>query len=187
MKVNVGISNRHVHLTDDTFVSLFGDVYLEKERDLNQKGEFASKFKLTIKTDKNIIENVRVMGPYRKYNQVEISKTDAYFLGLNPPVRESGNLGGSEPITLIGPLGEVNLKEGCIIADRHIHINPLELQKYGLEGIIKVKVLIDGEKGAILDNVYIKCTENGFFEMHIDTDDANANLIKNGDAVTIIK
>ena len=92
MKVKIGVSNRHVHLTHDDYVLLFGNETIKKERDLVQKGQFASSSKVTIKTDKNYIENVRVLGPFRNYTQVEISKTDSYFLGINPPIRNSGDL-----------------------------------------------------------------------------------------------
>ena len=116
MKVSIGVSNRHVHLTREHFKILFGEgKELEKRNDLTQPGQFASTSIVTIKTDKSEIENVRVLGPFRAYTQVEISKTDDYKLGLNPPIRDSGNLKGSSPITIIGPSGVVDLEEGCII------------------------------------------------------------------------
>ena len=101
MKVRIGVSNRHVHLKEEDFKKLFGDVVLEKDKDLYQPNQFASIYKLTIKTLKNEIKNVRVLGPFRSYTQIEISKTDAYTLGLNPPIRTSGDLDGSEVVTLI--------------------------------------------------------------------------------------
>ena len=187
MKVSIGVSNRHVHLTQEHFKILFGEgKELEKRNDLTQPGQFASTSIVTIKTDKSEIENVRVLGPVRSYTQVEISKTDAYKLGLNPPIRDSGNLKGSSPITIIGPSGVVDLEEGCIIPTRHIHILPNQVKLYELEGNDVVNVRVGGEKGGILTNVHLKVSDEAFFELHLDTDDANAHLIKNGDIGEII-
>lgn len=187
MKISIGVSNRHVHLTKEHLIILFGNDYeLEKKNDLTQPGQYASNSLVTIKTDKAEISNVRVLGPVRNYTQVEISRTDAYKLGLNPPVRNSGDLEGSSPITIVGPNGTVVLNKGCIIANRHIHILPSQMKMYGLEGMKKVNVKLNGEKGGIITNVYLKVSNEAFFELHLDTDDANAHLIKNGDIGEII-
>ena len=187
MKVSIGVSNRHVHLKKEHLNILFGEDYvIEKKNDLKQPGQYASNSLVKIKTDKSEIDKVRVLGPLRNYTQVEISKTDAYKLGLNPPVRDSGDLKGSSPITIIGPSGQIDLEEGCIIATRHIHILPNQVKMYGLEGIDKVSVKLNGEKGGIISNVSLKVSEEAFFELHIDTDDANAHLIKNGDIGEIL-
>ena len=187
MKVSIGVSNRHVHLTDEHLKILFGAGFeLEKKSDLNQPGQFASNSLVTIKTEKNKIDKVRVLGPTREYTQVEISRTDAYFLGIDPPVRDSGNLDGSCPITIIGPKGELNLDKGCIIATRHIHILPEQLKLYGLEGRDMVNVKFYGEKGGIITNVHLKVSTEAYFELHLDTDDANAHMIKNGDIGEIL-
>lgn len=183
--MNVGISNRHVHLTEDDFKKLFNNKKLEAVKYLNQPGQFASNLKVTIKTWKSEISGVRVLGPLRDYTQVEISKTDAYKLGLNPPVRESGNLKGSEDITIIGD-NEITLKECTIIATRHIHASKEDLVKYNLDASKKYKVKINGEKGGIINNVSIKVSDKAFFEMHLDTDDGNGHLLKCGDTATII-
>lgn len=187
MKVSIGVSNRHVHLTKEDFEMLFGkDFKLEKKNDLSQPGQYSSTSTVILKTNKSKIENVRVLGPLRSYSQVEISKTDAYKLGLNPPVRNSGDLKDSCPITIIGPRGTVELKEGCIIPTRHIHILPSQVKMYNLEGKEKVSIKIPGEKGGIITNVHIKESNDSFFELHLDTDDANAHLITNGDIGEII-
>ena len=187
MKVSIGVSNRHVHLTKEHLEILFGEGYeLEKKVDINQPGQYASTDVVIIKTEKSEISNVRILGPIRPYTQVEISKTDAYKLGLNPPVRDSGDLKNSEPITIIGPLGSINIDEGCIIPNRHIHILPEQIKAYGLEGKEYVDVKVYGEKGGILSNVKIKESNEAYFELHIDTDDANAHLIKNGDIGEIV-
>ena len=185
MKVNIGVSNRHVHLSEDVFNKLFNNKVMEKVRDLTQIGEFASNLKVSLKTDKGVIENVRVLGPIRNYTQVEISKTDAYKLGLNPPVRESGEIEGSENITIIGD-NEVYVASCCIIASRHIHAHPDDIKKYNLDPNKKYSVRLLGEKGGVMDNVSIKVSDKYVFEMHIDTDDANACLVKSGDIGIIL-
>lgn len=179
MKVNIGISNRHVHLNKEHVAILF-ESELTKLRDLVQLGQYACNEVVTIKTSKGEINNVRVLGPVRNYTQVEISKTDAYKLGLNPPVRTSGDLKGSESITIIGPKGEVTIEEGCIIANRHIHMNQETAHELGYINDQRVSVKIDTIKGGILENVHIKITDDGVLEMHIDTDDANAFLVEKG-------
>lgn len=178
MKVKIGVSNRHIHLKKEDFEKLFGNIEFVKDKDLVQPNEFASIHKLTIKTEKNEIKNVRVLGPFRPYTQVEVSRTDAYALGINPPVRESGDLENSEVVTLIGPNGELKTS-GCILANRHIHISKEDKEKYNLNDVVNVE--LQTEKGGILYNVFLKEKEGAVFEMHIDTDDANANLIKSGD------
>jgi len=185
MKVSVGISNRHVHLSNDDYQVLFENMEMSVRNNLKQPGQFASNLTVDIKTKKDIIKKVRVLGPTRGYTQVEISKTDAYKLGINPPVRDSGNLAGASLITIIGPTGEIS-KEAAIIANRHIHVNRKIREDNGLMGVEKVKVKISGEKGGILDDVYLKDMDEAYFELHLDTDDANAFLLKNDDEVEII-
>lgn len=188
MNIKIGVSNRHVHLKKEDLEILFGSGYkLHPQKNLSQPGEFASEEKLTLKTEKGIIDNVRVLGPVRNYTQVEIAKTDAFKLGLNPPVRESGDLADSEKITLVGPKGEVTINEGCIIASRHIHITHADREAMDLLDVDKVSVRISGIKGGIMENVSLKESDNYVLEMHIDTDDANAHLIKQGDIAEIIK
>ena len=188
MDVVLGVSNRHVHLCEHDFKILFGnEAELEVVKELVQPGEFASNCFVTIKTEKSEIEKVRVLGPIRSYTQVEISLTDAFKLGVKPPVRDSGDLVGSEAVTLIGPNGSVDLKEGCIIATRHIHITPEQMVEFGFEGMKSVNVELPGEKGGILYNVQFKVSPKFAFEMHIDTDDANAHMVKTGDIARIIK
>ena len=187
MKVELGISNRHVHLTKEVLYKIFGPNYqLTNIKDLKQKGQFACLETVTIKTPKNTIENVRIIGPVRNYNQVEISKTDSFTLGLNPPIRNSGDLENSETITIIGPEGELTLKNACIIANRHLHITKEEKEKFNLNNVKKIKIKIEGEKGGILDNVYLKESENAVLELHLDTDDANAFLLKNNQELEVI-
>lgn len=186
MKIPVGISNRHVHLTKEILEILFGNDYeLTKRNDLTQPYQFAANETVTIKTLKSEFNNVRVLGPVRSYNQVEISKTDAYKLGLNPPIRTSGNVLNSEKITIVGPKGEVTI-EGCIIPNRHIHISKEKAQELGYKNNDLVSVRIDGEKGGIINNVFIKILDGAFLELHLDTDDGNAHLLKQNDIVEIL-
>lgn len=186
MEIKIGVSNRHVHLDEETYKLLFKDQKFEVVKELTQPGQFASNLKLTIKTEKASIENVRVLGPLRNYNQVEISKTDAFKLGLNPPVRNSGDLDGSEAITLVYNGISIDLDKGCIIPTRHIHITHDDMEKFGFSDVEKVSVRVGGEKGGVFDNVYLKSANKSYFEMHIDTDDANGFLIKQGDIAEII-
>lgn len=186
MEVTVGISNRHVHLTKEHYEILF-DEELTEYKKINQPGQFASNSFVKLVGPKGEIDKVRVLGPLREYTQIEVSKTDAFKLGVNPPVRMSGDVLNSSPITLVGPKGTLELNEGCIIADRHIHMLPNQAKMYGLENIDEVAVLLPGEKGGILYHVKLRVSENSYYEMHLDTDDANAFLLKNGDIVKIVK
>ena len=181
----IAVSNRHVHLTKEVYDQLF-DEPISIKRPLNQIGEFASFETVTLKTEKAEIPNVRVIGPLRKYNQVEISRTDAYQLGLNPPVRQSGDLEDSETITLIGPKGEITLNDACIQAERHVHMNERKAKELGLKHEDMVHIIVDNDKGGVMD-AFVKVSDNGYFEIHIDKDDANCFLLKTGDEVIIEK
>lgn len=187
MKISVGVSNRHVHLKESDFKILFGDdAVLEKKNDLNQRGQFASTSQVTIETSKGKIERVRVLGPLRNYTQVEISKTDSYVLGLNPPIRKSGDIENSESCTIIGPKGILKIETGVIIAERHIHITKEQLNYYKLDENKTLNILVSGEKPTMLSKAHLKVSEDAYFELHLDTDDANACCLKNGDIVDIL-
>ncbi len=187
-QVPVGVSNRHIHLTQEDVETLFGQGYqLTKKKEL-MGGQFASNECCTIVGLKlRAIENVRVLGPVRKATQVEISQTDARKLGISVPVRESGDTAGSAPIAIVGPKGAIYCKEGCIIAARHIHMSPSDAAKCGLGDGDYVSVKMENERGTTFDKVKIRVDESFTLEMHIDTDEANASEIKCGDKVTIIK
>lgn len=185
MKVKIGVSARHVHLTKDDFKKLFGYDELTWLKDLTQPNEFASKETVSIITEKGRINNVRILGPFRDYTQVEISKTDAYSLKINPPIRKSGDLVSSEIVTMEHD-GNTITKECCIIATRHIHINTKDLKRYNLENGEVVKLRLGGIKGGILNNVFIKASDNYTLEAHIDLDDANAHFINDKDEGEII-
>lgn len=185
MEVKIAISARHVHLTKEDFEYLFGKEKLTKLKDLTQTGEYASNEMVSLITEKGKIDNVRIIGPLRSYTQVEISKTDSYKLGLNPPVRSSGDLTNSSFIT-IEHNGKVITKECCIIANRHIHVNSKDLDKYNLKDGEVVKLKVSGIKGGILDNVIIKSSDKYVLEAHLDVDDGNAHLINSGEVGVII-
>ncbi|AFN73349.1 Propanediol utilization protein [Melioribacter roseus P3M-2] len=178
--IPVGVSNRHIHLTEKTFKKLFGqDAKFEEMRPLYQPGEFASKHTLTIVGSKlRAIEKVRILGPLRKYDQVEISLTDSIYLGLNPPVTNSGSLDTAAPITLVGPKSSVFLERGAIIANRHIHMTSGDALVLGVKNGDYCKVRIAGIKSTIFENVLIRINDNWRLQMHLDTDDANAAFIK---------
>lgn len=186
MKIKVGISNRHVHLTKDVYYKLFGSEEMKKYKDLVQPGEYATTSYVTIKKGNYYIEKVRVLGPFRNYTQVEISRSDAYKLKANPPIRTSGDVANSDSITIIGPNGKVDLNEGLILAKRHIHICPKDMKKYELEKNKTASVLINGCKGGIINNIELKILENAELELHLDIDEANAFDLKNGDCVKLI-
>ncbi len=187
--VPVGVSNRHIHLTREHVEVLFGKGYqLTKIKDLSQPGQFACKEQLTlVGPSMRAIEGVRVLGPERKRSQVEISRTDSFTLKVKPPVRESGDVAGSAPVTIIGPKGIVTLSEGCIIANRHIHMSVEEGEKYGVKDGEYVDVEMGGQRRSLFYDVQIRVHPDFRLEMHVDTDDANAAGIGNGSKVKIIK
>ena len=186
--VPIGVSARHIHLTQEHVEALFGPGYqLTKKKEL-MGGQFASNETVTIVGLKlRAIENVRILGPVRKASQVEVSATDAIKLGMNVPVRESGDITGSAPVAIVGPKGAVYLKEGCIVAMRHIHMSPKDAQAAGVKDGDIVSVKADNERGTIFNQVKIRVDDSFTLEMHIDTDEANAAKIATGNTVTIIK
>ena len=183
-KVSINISARHVHLTEEVYNKLF-DHEITKAKDLNQIGQFAANEKVTIKTPDGVFEGVRIVGPFRKYNQVEISKTDARKLKINPPVRESGNLDEAEVVTIATEKGEVTLP-CCIIANRHVHLSPSYANRLGIKNGDSLKLAIPTEKRGVVE-VFAKVSDDGFFEVHLDTDDANAFLIESGQIGLLLK
>ena len=189
-QIPVGISNRHIHLNREDLETLFGAGYeLTPMKDLSQPGQYACKETLTlIGPSMRPIENVRVLGPLRKSSQVEISMTDSFVLKVKPPVRESGKTQGSAPVTIIGPKGIVSLKEGCIIANRHIHMSPADAQKFGVKDGDYINVdAFSGTRKTRWYDVQIRVHKDFRLEMHVDTDDANAVGFKNGSTVTVAK
>lgn len=186
--IPVGVSARHVHLTQEHVEQLFGKGYqLTKKKEL-MGGQFASNEQVTIVGTKlRAIENVRILGPVRKSSQVEVSQTDAVKLGVVAPIRESGKTRGSAPIAIVGPKGAIYLNEGCIVAKRHIHMNPADAREAGVKDGEIVSVKFVNERGTIFNNVQIRVDDSFTLEMHIDTDEANASQIRTGDIGILIK
>ena len=185
--VPVGVSARHVHLTQEHVEILFGKGYqLTKKKEL-MGGQFASNELVTIVGLKlRAIENVRILGPARGRSQVEISATDAVKLGVKAPIRESGDVAGSAPIALVGPKGALYLTEGCIVSKRHIHMAPKDAIAAGVSDGDMVSVKAENERGTVFHEVKIRVDESFTLEMHIDTDEANAAKIATGDSVRVI-
>lgn len=186
--IKVGVSARHVHVTQEDLEVLYGKGYqLTKLRTL-MGDEFASNELVTlVGPSLRSIEKVRILGPVRSATQVELAKTDAVRLGINPPVRPSGDIKGSSSVIIVGPKGVVHIKEGCIVANRHIHMTPQDALQYGLSDNDLVDVVANGSRTTRFYDVQLRVSEKYNTEMHIDTDDGNAAGIKTGDRVKIIK
>lgn len=186
MSIPIAISNRHIHLCKKDLELLFGiDFELENLRNLSQPGEFASKQTVNLIGPKGKIERVRILGPIRNNTQVEISIGDSFQLGIKAPIRMSGDVNGSASLILEGLKGTIELKQGIIIAKRHIHMTVLDANKFGVSDGDVVKVKTQGERGLIFDNVIIRVSDNYKLEMHIDVEEANAAGICNGDLGSI--
>lgn len=185
--VKIGVSQRHIHLSREDLDTLFGKGYeLTKKKTLMGREYAAEECVTLVGPSLKAIEKVRVLGPVRKNTQVEISRTDTFILKVSPPVRPSGEVNGSEKLVIVGPKGCVYLKEGVIIANRHIHLTPDFAESLKLKDNDYVDVVIDGIKPTKFFDVQIRVREDFNVEMHIDTDDANSSGLKNGDVVHII-
>ena len=186
-RVPVGISARHIHLSPNHLLALFGSGYgLQVHKPLSQPGQFAARETLTVVGPKGVLEGVRVLGPTRPHSQVEISRTDSYHLGIETPLRDSGDLEQTPGIVLVGPKGAVNLDQGLILAAAHIHMHPADATLAGLKNGERVQVLVEGERGTTFNNVLIRISPKFKLEFHLDTDEANAALLENGDLVEIV-
>lgn len=173
--VPVGISNRHIHLSQADLDQLFGAGYqLTPMKELSQPGQFACKETVTICGPKGAIEKVRVLGPVRKETQIEIVAGDCFKLGVKAPAKLSGDLAGTPGITIVGPKGSVQTAQGLIVAQRHIHMAPADAQAYGVQDGQIVKIRVGGLRGGIYDNVAIRVTTSSKLECHLDTEEANA-------------
>ena len=183
----IGLSNRHMHLSQDDIEILFGEGYeLTNAKDLAQPGQFASNEKVDVKGDRGTIKGIRVLGPSRDHSQVELSLGDARSLGVDSVLRESGDLKDTPGITLIGPKGEVELEDGVIIAARHIHMSPDDAERFGIKNHDRVKVRADGPRALVFENVIVRVSENFRLEMHVDIEEGNAAGVKNNDIVEIV-
>lgn len=187
-EVVVGVSNRHIHLSQEDLEKLFGAGYkLSRMKDMKQPGQFAAKETVTIEGTKGKFEGVRILGPVRKETQVEISISDSFKLGVKPPIRESGKLENTPGIKIIGPKGTVIKERGVIVAGRHIHMPKFIADIRGYKDGEIVKVETSGERKVVLYNVLLRVGSNMAKEIHLDMDEANAAGLKNDDYVKIIR
>lgn len=188
-EVMANISVRHIHLCREDMAVLCGPGYeLQPRNPLHQPSEFASTLALTLVGPRmRCLGEVRVLGPLRKATQVEVSRTDAIFLGIDPPVRPSGNHEGSVGLILVGPIGVVHLQKGVILANRHIHLSASSAQKWGLADNLTVKVRIKTpHKSTIFEDVQLRVSDKFLDEMHLDTDDGNSTGLRGGEMVEIL-
>lgn len=186
--VPVGVTARHVHVTREHMDALFGrGVELTAFRPITQPGQYAAHEMVTVAGPKGKIENVRILGPFRKQTQMEASASDLRKLGIDAPIRESGKLAGSAGLTIVGPKGQITIPEGLIMMERHIHMTPQDIIRYGVTNGQKVMIRFGGRRGGILDNVFIRVRDDFLLDTHIDTDDASALGVSSGDMVEIIK
>ena len=174
-KIIVEMSARHIHVTQEDFEILFGKgATLTPKRDLSQPGQYLSEERIDLVGPKKTIANVSILGPTRPETQVEISLTDARTLGVDAPVRMSGDVAGTGSITIKGPAGEVTIKEGVIAAMRHIHMTPEDAEKFGLKDGQNVSVKVDTDRGVVFNETVLRVSPKFATAMHIDTDEANA-------------
>ncbi len=179
MEFIVETSARHVHLTKEDIKTLFGKEDLTFKKDLSQPGQFACEERVTLVGEKKgmptQIKNVIILGPARPASQVELSFTDARALGVDAPVRESGDIAGTPGCKIVGPCGEVTLDEGVIIAKRHIHMTPADAEALGVSDKEIVSVSVDSaDRKTVFGDVVVRVSDKFALAMHIDTDEANA-------------
>lgn len=188
MRITVGVSNRHIHLTQEHADQLFGPGYsFKKMKSLRQPGQFAYEETVKINGPKGSIPNIRVLGPLRSYSQLEVSKTDCFVLGVNAPVRDSGDIENTPGIEVVGPFGSIMLEKGVILPFRHLHLHPSDAEELGVKDKDLVAVRTMGERMVILENVLCRVHPNYVAEFHLDTDEANASGLSNGDLIKVIK
>lgn len=187
-EIKIGVSQRHIHLSREDLDTLFGKGYeLTKKKTLMGREYAAEECVTLVGPSLKSIEKVRVLGPVRNKTQVEISRTDTFILKVSPPVRPSGQVEGSEKLVIVGPKGSVYLKEGVIIANRHIHLTPQFAKQHNINDGDYVDVMVESIKPTKFYDVQVRVREDFNVEMHIDTDDANSAGLRNGDIVKIIK
>ena len=186
-QVPVGISVRHIHLTRADVDKLFGYGYqLTPKKALSQPGPFACEKCQDVIGPKGELKRVRILGPKRSATQIELAQTDCRTIGVNAPVRSSGDTKGTPGVTLRGPLGELTVPEGVIVADRHLHMTPAQAAAFGLADGDRVQIRINGLKPGIMGGVLVRASNKCALDFHIDTDDGNAFLLKQGQLVTVL-
>jgi putative phosphotransacetylase len=186
--IPVGLSNRHIHLSQADLDVLFGEGYeLKKFKDLSQPGQYAAEEKVDVVGTKGTLKGVRILGPVRKDTQIEISLADGFVLGVNPPVRDSGDIIDSPGVKVVGPKGEVMLEKGVIAAARHIHMHTSDAEKFEVADKDVVSVRVGGKRGLVFENVLVRVHKEYALEMHVDVEEGNAAGLKNGTMVELVK
>ncbi|MDI0266632.1 phosphate propanoyltransferase [Clostridioides difficile] len=187
MKLPIALSNKHVHLSQADIDVLFGAGHeLTKFKPLSQPGQYACEEKVDLVGPKGTLKGVRVLGPARANTQVEISLADGFPLGVKAPIKESGDIAGTPGVKLVGPAGEVEMKEGVIVASRHIHMSNEDAAKFGVADKQIVKVKTSGPRALVFENVLVRASDSFNLEMHVDMEEGNAAGVKNGELVELI-
>ncbi len=184
----IALSNRHIHVNQKDLETLFGEGYeLTRSKDLSQPGQYACEEKIDVVGPKRTIKGIRILGPVRPETQLEISITDAFTLGIDPIIRNSGDIKDTPGAKLVGPKGEVDIDKGIIIAARHIHMHTTDGEEYGVKDGQIVKAKTSGPRAVVFENVLVRVHPNFALEMHVDIEEGNAAGVRNGDLVELIK
>ncbi|PZQ50275.1 MAG: propanediol utilization protein [Phenylobacterium zucineum] len=186
-QIVLGVSNRHVHLSTEDLATLFGLDAMTVFRKVRQPGEFAAEQFVAVHGPRTTFPKVRVMGPCRLKSQVELSRTDCIALGIDAPLTQSGHLEQAGPIDIEGPKGTIHLEHGAMVAARHIHMGPSHAEAFGVADQDLVKVRFGGQRGGVMDNFIIRVKAEWVPEIHLDTDEANALGLHDGDYGELIK
>lgn len=186
-QIVVGVSNRHVHLCAEDLATLFGLDAMTVFRKVRQPGEFAAEQFVAVHGPRTTFPKVRVMGPCRPKSQVELSRTDCIALGIDAPLTQSGHLENAGPIDIEGPLGRIHLEHGALVAARHIHMGPSHAQAFGVADQDLVTVRFGGQRGGLMENFIIRVKDEWVPEIHLDTDEANALGLHDGDYGELIR
>lgn len=188
LDIPAGVSVKHCHLTKEHFKILFGaSAEPRRVKDIKQPGFYAAEEMIDVQGPKGVLKKIRLVAPYRDHTQIEIAVSDAMAIGLKPPVRESGAVKGSAGAILIGPAGKVEIKEGVIIAQRHLHFSPSEAKSLGIASgeVVRVRAGAGQGRSTVFEDVVVRVSDKYSLEFHVDTDEANAAGIKTGDVVHI--
>lgn len=187
-KLPIALSNKHIHVSQKDLEILFGVGYeLTKMKDLSQPGQYACNEKVDVVGPKGTLKGVRILGPVRPDTQIEVSIADAFSLGVQPIVRNSGELSETPGVKVVGPKGEVELEKGVIVAARHIHMHTSDGEEYGVKDKDIVSIRVPGPRGLVFDNVLVRVHPTYALEMHVDLEEGNASGVRNGDLVELIK
>jgi putative phosphotransacetylase len=186
-KIHIGVSARHIHLSEKHINILFGQGYfLNVFKALSQPGQFAAEEVVSVQGPKGRMDKIRILGPARGDTQLEISRTDSFTLGLHPPLRQSGDIAGTPGIKVIGPAGSIDLEYGVIVAARHIHFHTSDALTLGITDKQMLKVKLNGERPLVLENVLARVSDQFALDLHIDTDEANAAGVRTDEYAEIL-